>query len=81
MNEEPLREWIREKLRAGSLPRTPSDKIWGGPGSGRVCAACNQPIAPTSSEIEDRDENDQPLVFHARCHSLVSLERDQLQQA
>jgi hypothetical protein len=78
MNEEPLREWIREKLREGTLPRTQSDRIWGGPGSGRLCAACNQPIAPTTAEIEDHDESGRPLVYHARCHSLLNLERDSL---
>lgn len=78
MNEEPLREWIREKLREGTLPKTQSDRIWGGPGTGRLCAVCNQPIATNASEIEDHDETGRTMVFHARCHSLLNVERDAL---
>ena len=76
MNEESLREWIREKLRTGGLPVRQSDKSWGGPGTGRPCAACGESIPPSNSEIEDHDEGGRVLVFHARCHSLLNLERD-----
>jgi hypothetical protein len=76
MSEERIRGIIREKLQTGDLPRRQSDRIWGGRGSGRACAVCNEAIATSSSEIEDRDDDGTVLVFHARCHSLLSQERD-----
>jgi hypothetical protein len=76
MNEEAIRGIIREKLERGSLPRRQSDRTWGGRGSGRACAACDQEIPASASEIEDRDEGGATLVFHARCHSLLNQERD-----
>jgi len=76
MNEQQIRGIIREKLQKGSLPRRQSDRTWGGRGSGRPCAVCDQEIPSSVSEIEDRDDDGNPLVFHARCHSLLSQERD-----
>ena len=76
MSEDRLRGMIREKLRAGRLPWRQSDRTWGGPGSGRLCAVCEQAIPASASEIEDRDDDGTVLVFHARCHSLLSQERD-----
>ena len=78
MNQEELRESIRERLASGKLPRHQSDRTWGGPGTGRACAVCGQPIPPSSSEIEDRGEDGVELVYHARCHALLSMVREQM---
>jgi hypothetical protein len=76
--EETLRAKIRERLTAGMLPRKPPQKVWGGRGTRRQCAACDAIISDAEIEIEVEVEIDTSpghLFFHPRCRVLWEEER------
>ncbi len=75
MDVDEIRRLIREKIARGLLPSTPAREIWGGRGTGAVCAACDRPIAPSESEIEADCVDDVPRFYHAECHQLMEAER------
>ena len=60
-------EQIRQKLRAGALPRGRQAKTWRGTGSARVCMGCDRIIARDDTEIECDDLEGRPLRFHKEC--------------
>jgi len=60
-------ERIRQKLRAGALPRRRQSKTWRGTGSARICMACDRIIARDDTEIECDDLEGRPLRFHKEC--------------
>lgn len=51
-DEKRLQAKAREALRAGRLPNTRPERIWGGPGIGAPCAVCKERIEPHQSELE-----------------------------
>jgi hypothetical protein len=74
--EETLRAKIRDRLAAGRLPRKPPQKIWGGRGTRRQCAACDEIISDAEVEIEvELDVAAGHLFFHPRCRVLWEEER------
>ena len=75
MDDATIRRIIREKLRAALLPRKPPQKMWGGRGNGRTCAACDHPITGGDVEFEVEDYGTL-LYFHGHCHDLWSEERE-----
>jgi hypothetical protein len=44
MDEQTLRALIRTKPRDGRLPVTSVPRVWGGPGRGEKCVACEAVI-------------------------------------
>lgn len=78
--EETLRATIRERVMAGTLPRKPPQKVWGGRGTRRQCAACDEIISDAEVEIEVEVETEAAgsahhLFFHPRCRVLWEEER------
>ena len=78
--EETLRAQIRKRLTAGTLPHKPPQKVWGGRGTRRQCAACDEIISAAEVEIEvevepETDAASRHLFFHPRCRVLWEEER------
>ncbi len=71
-----LRRRVRERIEFGQLPVMMAKQVAAGYGSGRVCAACDEPITSTQVEYEVDDCRDgyRLLRFHPGCHSLWQLE-------
>jgi hypothetical protein len=69
---------LKEKLLAGALPAELPERIWGGPSTGMVCAACDDHIPADSLEIEAQCVDGCHRFFHGRCFSFLSLEREAL---
>jgi hypothetical protein len=84
-----LQRTARERLASGRLPRMHSQCIWGGYGSGDVCALCGEPIRSTEVEFEVPEPEDgavgrhadhlhatpgTALKFHITCHAAWQLE-------
>lgn len=75
MNREEILRRIRAKIAAGVLPGASAHQIWGGSGSGEVCAACDRVIDPEEAEIEADCVDEVTRHYHAACHLLVEAER------
>ena len=70
-----LRLLVRQLLENGRLPVILPKQIAAGYGSGRVCAACDEPITSTQVEYEvDECLNGGRLRFHMGCHVVWQLE-------
>jgi len=70
-----LRLLVRQLLENGRLPVILPKQIAAGYGSGRVCAACDEPITSTQVEYEVDDcLNGGRLRFHMGCHVVWQLE-------
>lgn len=63
-----LRDEIRRRLAAGTLPRAAGHAWMGAAGGDRRCACCAQPIAAPASECVVRDRIE--LYAHAGCFRL-----------
>ena len=61
-DEARLREQARAAIRNGSVPMGPPDRTWGGPGLGKSCTICQQPVRKdeVELEIEFAQEGDNP---------------------
>ena len=58
------------KIKNGALPNTPHLPTVGGYSEGAICAACEEPILPHSTEIEfEETENATPTKVHPTCFS------------
>ena len=75
LTKEEVVKRIREKIATGILPNVPAREIWGGRGTGAVCAACDRPIDPSEPEIEADCVDDVSRFYHADCHILMEAER------
>jgi hypothetical protein len=66
-----LRGKVRAAIEAGTIPRHPVGRVWGGPGNGESCAVCGRPVRPEelAFEIEIVAETGRSAerVFHSRC--------------
>ena len=70
-----LRISVRHRIQHGRLPLVRSRDIVAGYGSGRLCAACDQPIVPAQAEYEVEDPGSgRRLRFHTACHALWQSE-------
>jgi hypothetical protein len=70
MDPEPLVLRITERMTAGTLPCVECIVTWSGPGHGRPCAVCDQPILRTDAEIECILPGGETVLFHDRCFTL-----------
>ena len=59
---------IRARIAAGLLPLPPDapGKVWIGPGLGKICDACDEPVTAADREYEV-DITDRTLRFHSEC--------------
>jgi hypothetical protein len=75
--EAELRPIARERIAMGQLPRETPTRMWGGKGTGQVCALCDKAIErdEVEFEVEHRiGETAQMLRFHLVCESIWQLE-------
>jgi len=72
--EDDLRSAIREKILVGDLPKVYCRMTWYGPGTGGVCVACDQRIAPADTEVECDLPNGGTIRLHRRCYDLWTAE-------
>ena len=80
MDESTLRRWAREALQSGSLPVRRPDRLWGGPGTGEVCALCREPVPreETAFELEFTRDSGATInrSLHFRCFAAWEFERE-----
>ena len=75
MDEPTLRLWITAKLDEGTLPSEGMPRVWGGPGSGQPCDACEKIITNVDLEIEGIRSEGGTVRFHVKCFQVWDAER------
>jgi hypothetical protein len=75
----PLRVLIRAKLADGGLPINSIPRVWGGPGNGETCDACEKIITKDEFVMEGIgvEGSRQPIQLHVACFRLWDEERRQ----
>ena len=76
MEDHPLRLLIRTKLDDGRLPHDSIPRIWGGPGNGETCDACEETISKAQMLMEGVGTKEGGVQFHVRCFHLWDAERN-----
>ena len=69
-----LRNGIREKIRAGTLPKEHCRKTWHGRGTGVICVACERPIRATEVEVECDLPSGGTIRLHLTCYDVWARE-------
>jgi hypothetical protein len=73
---DPLAELIRNKIRSGALPRAVEFvNTWYGRGTGRLCIACERPIAACDIEVEGDPGDGTALFFHGGGYRMWDIGR------
>jgi hypothetical protein len=75
--EAELRPIARERIAKGRLPHDPPKRMWGGRGTGQLCAVCDKPIQPDEVEFEVEQSLDgtvHTFYFHILCQAVWQLE-------
>ena len=76
MEPHALRLLIRQKLTDGRLPYDSIPRVWGGPGSGETCHACEEIIAKPALLMEGIALGGKaPLQLHVQCFYMWDGER------
>ena len=77
VNDEERRRRAKERIRAGLLPGSPPAARWAGPGSGKPCGVCDEPISRGDIEHELDFEDGKRLTarFHRECLDACEAER------
>lgn len=70
-----LRLLIRAKLADGRLPHDHIPRVWGGPGNGETCDACEEHVAKAQMLIEGIGASGGGVQFHVACFQLWDAER------
>jgi hypothetical protein len=72
MKFTPLRLLIQEKLSTGGLPLDAMPRVWGGPGQGETCAACDETVTRFQLLMEGPNKNDGAagIQMHVACFYL-----------
>jgi hypothetical protein len=70
-----LRSLIREKLASGRLPHDSIPRIWGGPGQGEMCDACDEVITKPQMLMEGISETGPGIQMHVQCFYVWDAER------
>jgi len=84
MPPESLQLLIRQKLANGTLPMNSSvPRIWGGPGNGETCEACDGVITKDEwvSEGVSLAGGPKPVHLHVKCFHLWQEERQAMSRA
>ena len=66
---------IKAKLADGRLPHDSIPRIWGGPGKGEICDACDQIITKPQMLMEGIGEGGGGIQMHVQCFWIWDLER------
>jgi hypothetical protein len=69
MEEPTIRRRIREMLSTGNLPCEDPAQTWGGPGEGKHCSACLEPIVPGDIEYEVVLSAGPAIQLHRSCYA------------
>jgi hypothetical protein len=83
-DEVSLHEKAREAIQRGTLPARRSDRAFGGPGSGALCALCHRAVMRQMTELElqfdscDDIPRTDALKFHHTCFAAWVTERDKI---
>jgi hypothetical protein len=74
--EQALRLAARERIASRQLPSGGLSRMWGGYGTGQLCALCDKPIQPNEIEyeVEHPGAAVQTFRFHIVCLSAWQLE-------
>ena len=72
---ETLRALIRAKLADGRLPHDIIPRVWGGPGNGERCVACEEVITTGNFVMEGIGEGSRAFQFHVQCFYIWDVER------
>ena len=75
MNSLSLRQLIRDKLADGRLPHDSIPRVWGGPGNGESCHACEMVIPQTAFIMEGISETGRGIQLHVECFWIWDSER------
>jgi hypothetical protein len=78
LTEDELRARIESKIVRGALSRELPQHIFGGPSARHWCSGCDECIAAGEAEIEVVRRDAPSEYFHARCHNLLWIVREQL---
>jgi hypothetical protein len=78
LTEDELRARIESKIVRGALSGELPQHLFGGPSAGHWCWACDEAIAAGEAEIEVVRRDTPSEYFHARCHNLLRIAREQL---
>jgi hypothetical protein len=72
MDSNALREIIATKLADGRLPQNSIPRVWGGPGHGETCRACDEVVPPGQLLMEgiSIDATQIGIQFHVKCFYL-----------
>ena len=79
MHQDGLRLLILSKLADGRLPLSSLPRVWGGPGNGEICDACEVIVTKDEFVVEGISlaGGKRPLQLHVRCFWLWESERRQ----
>jgi hypothetical protein len=75
MNDDSiLRTKVRSAIRTGTLPDSRPERMWGGPGDGTPCGACDKPLNCDEIGFElqfTRAGTSSPacVQFHVQCYA------------
>jgi hypothetical protein len=76
MDQDSTRLLIRQKLADGRLPYNSIPRLWGGPGAGETCDACEEKVAIPALVMEGiAIGGHKPLQLHVQCFYLWDAER------
>ena len=77
MSTEALRLLILIKLADGRLPLNRIPRVWGGPGNGETCTACERIVTPHEFVMEGISlaGGKIPLQLHVKCFWIWEEER------
>jgi hypothetical protein len=76
MHPQGLQLIIRQKIADGRLPIHSILRVWGGPGHGETCDACDGVMAEDELVIEGMPPaRRQPIRLHVECFYLCDEER------
>jgi hypothetical protein len=80
-DEAALREKAWEAIRSGKLPSRRADRTYGGPGSGKLCSLCSEPVTldQVEMEMEFKRHGSHPgfdrYFLHIRCFVAWEFQR------
>ena len=77
MQQHSLQLLIRQKLQNGALPYDSISRVWGGPGNGETCDACELIVTKDEWVMEGISlaGGRKPLQLHTECFHLWEQER------
>ena len=81
MDDEALHILIAHKLQDGRLPRNSVPRVYGGPGNGETCDACELPMMKEQMAIQGialAAGGGRPMQLHATCFQIWESERRKL---